>query len=77
MVQEREKARMQQYGRQFYRYILDEKWFYTTSQRRKVTYLPPSPSGIPEEVTPAISTTVSSRDIIKMMFLVAVAKPIK
>ena len=40
---EEEKRRMEQHGRRFYACFLDEKWFYTTSRRRRIKYLPPGP----------------------------------
>ena len=40
---EDEKLRMSEYGDQFYACFLGEKWFYTTSRRRKLKVLPPGP----------------------------------
>ena len=55
----REKARLLRMGKKFYACFLDEKWFYTTSRRRKIKVLPPAPHENPEEVRLAVPTTVN------------------
>ena len=62
----REKARMEQYGTQFYACFLDEKWFYLTSRRRKIKILPPGMGEDSNEVSPHIPTSVSRRHAIKV-----------
>ena len=54
-------------GQDFHACFLDEKWFYTTSRRRKVKVLPPDPDKDPDEVAPVQPTTRSRRHAIKVM----------
>ena len=58
---EDEKARIAQYGDQYYACFLDEKWFYTTSRRRRVKHLPPDEDEDPKEVAPKQPTSISRR----------------
>ena len=61
-----EKNRMAEWGKNFYCCFLDEKWFYTTSRRRKVKVLPPGPGEDADAVAPPPLTTVSRRHAIKV-----------
>lgn len=58
---EREKTRMADAGSNFYACFLDEKWFYTTSRRRRLKILPAGEGEDPDEVRPFIPTTRSRR----------------
>ena len=56
---------------------LDEKWFYTSSRRRKIKFLPPGPgeeAGAALIIRPKIR---SRRYPVKVMYLGVVARPIK
>ena len=63
------KEKLATHGRQFYACFLDEKWFYTTSRRRKIKILPAGPDEDPEEVKPHIPTAISRRHSIKVCIL--------
>ena len=63
-----EKKRMEERGKEFYAYFLDEKWFYTTSRRRKIKILPPGPGEDPAAVAPMPLTMVSRRHAIKVCY---------
>ena len=63
---EDEKARIAEHGPDFHACFLDEKWFYTTSRRRRVKILPPGEGEDPNEVRPWIPTTRSRRNSTKV-----------
>ena len=63
-------------GNDFHACFLDEKWFYTTSRRRKVKILPAGPDEDPEEVVHQQPTTRSRRHAIKVMYLGVVGLPV-
>ena len=65
-----QKALIKKYGKAFYACFLDEKWFYTTSRRRKRKVLPPGPDEDPKEVQPFQPTTVSCRNVCKVSALI-------
>ena len=60
------KKLVEEYGDNFYACFLDEKWFYTTSCRRKLKILPAGPGETDEEVAPVIPTTRSRQFPIKV-----------
>ena len=72
----REKRRLRRLGKSFHACFPKVKWFYTTSRQRKIKVLPPGPHENPEEVRPVVPTTVSRRNVIKVMYLAVVARPI-
>ena len=57
---------MEERGEEFYACFLDEKWFYTTSHRRKIKILPPGPGEDPAAVAHVPLTAVSRRHAIKV-----------
>ena len=57
---------MEERGEEFYACFLDEKWFYTTSHRRKIKILPPGPGEDPVAVAHVPLTAVSRRHAIKV-----------
>ncbi len=59
-------------GRDFYAVFLDEKWFYTQSNRRKNKEMDP----LPGEEPLAKSKAISRRNACKVMFIGAVANPV-
>ena len=63
-------------GDKFYACFLEEKWFYTTSRRRKIKSLPPGQGEDPDEVAMVQPATRSRHHAIKVMFLGVVAPPI-
>ena len=64
---EAEKGRMGRYGRRFFACFLDEKWFYTTSRRRKIKYLPPGPGESAADcIGQQAPTAVSRRHALKV-----------
>ena len=71
------KTLIAEHGDQFYACYLDEKWFYTTSRRRRMKILKAQPGKDPEEVQPIVPTTRSRRFPVKSMYLGVVAKPCK
>ncbi len=59
--------------------FLDEKWFYTTSRRRKIKFLPPTKEEEqenPKLAVPKQSKIVSRRHVQKVMYLGVVACPV-
>ena len=56
---EDEKARLAKEGKDFYACFLDKKWFYVTSQRRKLKLLPAGPNEDPIAIVPPIPTARS------------------
>ena len=60
-----EQKRMRELEEDFYCCFLDEKWFYTTSRRRKVKILPPGPGEDATAVAPPPLALVSRRHAIK------------
>ena len=63
---EEQKREMADRGMDFYACFLDEKWFYTTSRRRRIKYLPAGEGENPADVRPYIPTTVSRRNVEKV-----------
>ena len=70
-----EKACLQRKDKK-YACFLDKKCFYTTSRGRKIKFLRAAPHKNPGEVQPAVPTTVSRRNVLKVVYLAVVAKPI-
>lgn len=66
-------AKIADYGDNFHACYLDEKWFYTTSRRRKLKILPPGPGEDPKEVEPHIPTTRSRRFTTKVSHVVVLS----
>ena len=62
----REKKRIRDWAENFHACFLDEKWFYTTSQRRKLKVLPSDPGEDPAEVAPHVPTIHSRRFPVKV-----------
>ena len=58
------------------RCFIDEKWFYTTSRRRRLKILPAGDGEDPDKVAPHIPTTLSRRNSIKSMSIGIVANPV-
>ena len=61
-----EKGHIAEHGPDFHACFLDEKWFYTTSRRRRIKILPPGENEDPNEVRPWIPTTRSRRNSTKV-----------
>ena len=61
-----EKIRKDLWGNDFYAVFLDEKWFNTTSRRRKIKILPAGPDEDADKVAPYIPTARSRRYPIKV-----------
>ena len=56
---------------------LDEKWFYTSSRRRKIKYLPPGPGEEADDALIVRPKIRSRRYPVKVMYLGVVARPVK
>lgn len=56
---------------------LDEKWFYTSSRRRKIKYLPPGPGENQNDAYIVRPKIRSRRFPVKVMYLGVVARPFK
>ena len=72
---EEEKQQIAEAGSDFHACFIYEKWFYTTSRRRRLKILPPANDEDPDKVAPHIPTTLSRRNSIKSMFMGVVANP--
>ena len=57
---------IRRYGDEFYACFLDEKWFYTTSRRRKLKVLPAGIGEDPIDVAPCVPTAISCRHALKV-----------
>ena len=58
---------MEDKGDDFYCAFLDEKWFYTTSRRRKIKVLPACPHEDPNDVKPEHPRCISRRHPVKVI----------
>ena len=67
-----ELKRITDHGNNFYCAFVDEKWFYTTSRRRKIKILPAGPFEDPEKVKPKIPRCISRRHPMKVCKLLYV-----
>ena len=62
-------------GGEYYYCFLDEKWFYITSRRKKLKYLPPGPGETEEDARIIAPKMRSRRFPTKVMYLGVVAPP--
>ena len=67
---EEQKKLMKDQGDNFHCAFLDEKWFYTTSRRRKIKILPAGKDEDPEKVKPKQPRCISRRYPIKVCLFV-------
>ena len=69
------KETMEAFGDDFYVCFLDEKWFYTTSRRRKLKILPRAEFEEPEVAEAQMPKLRNRRFPLKVMFLGVIAPP--